>query len=227
MLYRYKILYEIHSNLVSRFPISYIYKFKFFYSYKFTIFFPILIPRFETENMVEFFLSIYSLYFTNCVLEIGFGSGIISVSLTQKCVGKKFISVDSNVFCLKVARYNLKITFSYNVIFLSCNFFDFFLNVKLFDCIVSNPPYLAFKDIRFINAFECKFALLSKSFGYYDIYSIIKLAYDSLCLNGSLLLEHSYNQSKLIRKAMFCVGFVNIFTYNDYNDLDRFTYAEK
>lgn len=227
MLYRYKILYDIHFNLVSRFPVSYIYKCKFFYSYKFKIFFPILIPRFETEGIVDFFISIYSVSFINCVLEIGFGSGIISASLARVCSGKIFIAVDSNFFCLKVAKFNLKFIFSYNVIFFSCNFFDFFLNVKLFDCIISNPPYLSFKDIKFINTFECKFALLSKSFGYYDLYSIIKLAYDSLCLNGSVLLEHGYNQSKMIRKAMFCVGFVNIYTYNDCNGLDRFTYAEK
>lgn len=227
MLYRYKILYEVCFNVVSRFPVSYIYRCKFFYSYKFNIFFPVLIPRFETENIIDFFLKIFSVFSINCVLEIGFGSGVISGSLIHACSGKTFVAVDNNFFCLKLARFNLRFALCYNLTFVSCDFLDFFFSVKFFDCIISNPPYLSLKDIKFVNIFESEYALVSKSSGYCDLYNIINLAYDILCINGSILLEHGYNQSKLVRNAMLCVGFINVCTYSDYNKLDRFTYAEK
>ncbi len=74
---------------------------------------------------------------------------------------------------------------------------------------------------------ESSVSLLSQKKGIYDLYMSIYLLYDSLSINGYILLEHSYSQSKLVRQAMLYSGFVNICTYNDYNNLSRISYGEK
>lgn len=227
MLYRYKILYEIYLNYISRFPISYIYKCKNFYSYNFTCVFPILIFRFETEKIIDLFLNFFSSFFCYFILELGFGTGVISGSLNFLYLRVQIFAVDFNIFCLKLVKISVRKKKYIELAFFLCNFKIFCFNRQLFNCIIANPPYVSFYDIDFINDFESESALVSDIFGYCDLYKIIQLAYDILNVNGVLLLEHSYNQAKLVRYTMYKSGFINVCTYNDYNMLERFTCCEK
>ena len=227
MLFRYKILYEILNNKISRFFIIYILKYKYFYKYNLIISYPILIPRFETEIFLTIIFKIFSNIFIKRVFEGGFGSGAISLSLSKISILFYFISIDNSYICYKSFKVNKKNKL--NIMYFFCNWFYLFYDIKKFNIILVNPPYLSFNDFLFyrFNILDLNNALFSNKQGFNDLLSIIYFSYDKLYLNGILLLEHGHSQAKNIRFAMRLSGFINVYTINDFSGLNRFTCGEK
>ena len=228
MLFRYKILYEIFNNRISRLPIVYILKRKYFYEHKSHISYPVLIPRSDTEVLVNIASRLMSKIFTPRCLDAGCGSGILSVSLSNINFSR-VNAIDLYYSCFKLSKLNVKCVS--NIIVFCCNwFYLFFSNIKKFDIIITNPPYISFDEFNLYHSMlilETSTSLFSKKNGLNDLYTSIRLSYDVLSTNGYILLEHGYSQSKNVRGALTYAGFINVCTYNDYNNLNRISYGEK
>ncbi|HFL8819372.1 MAG TPA: hypothetical protein V7792_00485 [Candidatus Azoamicus sp. OHIO2] len=218
---RQYILYKIFSSKLSRVYINYLFKKKYFYNYNVKIIYPILIPRKHTEELIH--ILTYITYNNNRVLDLCSGTNIIKMSLLLINKKYKITALDYNHICVyTTTTHNTHHT---NII---CNITYFLLNIKTYNIISSNPPYICFKNF-FLNFSDCKKkkALYAYLKGLYNFYLIINKSYDMLSKNGYIIFEHSYNQSKTIRLILKITGFVNISTLKDMTGLTRLTYAEK
>ncbi len=224
MFDKYKILHSLYFNKLARIFINYLFKNKYINNYNINIFYPILLPRNDSVlliNILNNFLFLKNL--TTC-LELGFGSGFFNNVF--KCNNMKFIfiSFDKKYLCFINSKINCK-----NLYTFCCSWTYFLFNIKKYNIIFSNPPYLSIENFNFYfkKNEKTKYSLSSNNYGLYDIFIIICFCYYILILNGVLILEHGYNQSKLIRNLMKLIGFINIYTFKDYNYLCRVTYSEK
>lgn len=223
--------HKIQKKIKDGLPVQYAIGKWNFYGYDFDINENVLIPRPETELLVENILK-ENLDNKN-ILDIGTGSGAISISLylEMKNIGVLNFSIDAldiSSDALKVAKSNAK---KYDAII---NFFesDLFTNIseKKYDIIVSNPPYLSEKeylDVDPLLYYEPKLALVGGFTGY-EIYSkIVKEARKFLTHKGKLFLEIGYLQAEFIKKMLIDEGYNNIKIIKDYGQNDRVIIAEK
>lgn len=228
MLNRFNILYNIFNNKTVQFFIEYLVKFKFIHKYKIYIFYPLLIPKNDTAGGIKYFLNIYSYFLTYHIIDFGCGSGIFNIIIKYILYKSNCFSIDN--FYLNNKIYKINILKTKNQTYINSNYKYFFHAIKKINFIFSNPPYVSInnnlnKDK--INFFESPKTIRSKIFGIYNLYEITKHSYNLLLENGNLFFEHGYNQSKKLRKILLLLGFTNIYTYKDLNNLTRFTHAEK
>jgi len=228
MLNRYKFLYDIYNNKLPNINIEYIKYYKHFNSNKIYTFFPLLVPKQETTKIIYILKNIYSNNFTFLILDLGCGTGTILICLDIKFRYMFYNSMDKIYLSIKSSKKNIKKYI--NNLNIWCNWFYSFFYIKRYNLILTNPPYISYYDFAYyFNNYHVtiKNSLVASNKGYTDIYNIIKFTYDLLHINGIILIEHNYSQSKKIRNLMHCCGFNNIFTYKDLNRLNRITYAEK
>ena len=195
-------------------PIAYILKEKEFWSKNFFVDRSTLVPRPETELMVEKVISIFkkkNMY----ILDIGTGTGCIILSVLSELKKSSGIGVDVSKKAVRVAIKNsIKHNLSHKVKFYNKSFTEIF-NEK-FDLIVSNPPYIKKKDIKNldedIKVFEPKLALDGGNDGLDVIKKVIYKSKSILKLNGMLALEIGNEQykkvSKILRKNNFRIKFL-------------------
>lgn len=198
----YKILLERRAKGE---PIAYIIGQKEFYSLIFNVTSDTLIPRPETELVVDTVLE----YFKSSknaplnILDLGTGTGCIAVTLAKLRPNWNVVAVDKSTAALDVASKNAVLNKVSNIKFIESNWFeqldeDYFNN---FDCIVSNPPYIASDDIHLSEgdvSFEPISALVAKNNGLADINIILESAPQYLKPSGLVLIEHGYYQAKSI-----------------------------
>jgi len=155
------------------------------------------------------------------VIDLGTGSGVIAITLADKCPSWRISATDKSKEALKIAKKNT----TKDINFYHSSWFDK-LTGKTFDLIVSNPPYLAENDSHLESLkYEPIEALISGKDGLDDIREIIQNAPKYLNQGGYLLLEHSDRQQKEIVELLK-LSFVNILTYQDLNGLDRVILAQ-
>jgi len=212
-------------RLVNNEPIPYIIGKKEFYSESFFVNKDVLIPRPETELLVDKLLEI-SDNSTN-ILDIGTGSGIISILVAKK-KGSNVISVDLNKNAIKVLKKNIKYhKVKHLVTPLRSDLFP--KDKMLFDIIVSNPPYISEKDMVSLEStildYEPEIALLGGKSGYEIIEKIIKLSPTYLKKNGVIILEFGYDQKETVNKMLQKHGYKNIKFFNDLNKIPRIVKA--
>ena len=181
-------------------PIAYILKKKEFWSRNFEINNNTLIPRPETELMVEKLVYIYKQKKIN-ILDIGTGSGCILISLLSELKQSKCIGIDISKKALKIAIKNSKKNIKKNNIkFLHRSLSNFYH--KKFDLIVSNPPYIRTRDIknldRSIKYYEPKIALDGGNDGLDVIKKVIYKSKEILKVNGLLALEIGNGQLRKV-----------------------------
>ena len=190
-------------------PIAYILKKKEFWSKTFVINNDTLIPRPETELMVEKLVCIYKKKKIN-ILDIGTGSGCILISLLSELKQSNCIGIDISKKTIKIAIKNSKkINQKNNIKFLNRSLSNF--HHKKFDLIVSNPPYIRTRDIKnldnSIKYYEPKIALDGGNDGLDVIKKVIYKSKDILKVNGLLALEIGNGQlrkvSTLLLKNLF------------------------
>ena len=205
-------------------PIAYLTGKKDFWKYQFQINEHVLIPRPDTEIIVEQVLKITKLKSNLRVLDIGIGSGCILLSVLKEKKDFRGIGIDiskKSVEISKVNACNLKLLnrvkiFKTNV--------DNFNNGK-YDLIISNPPYIKKLDLNYLDKgvinFEPKLALNGGLDGTSKISKVIKKSSELIKKNGKLILEISFNQKERVKKILINNGFYINKILKDYAKNDR------
>jgi release factor glutamine methyltransferase len=216
---------KIFNNLINRRalgkePIAYLLNKKEFWSIKLNIDKDVLIPRPETEILVERLVKYYK---DNqpYILDIGTGSGCIIISLLQELKKSKGVAIDISNKALKIAKKNSKNNNTFNRIKFVNSSICQFNNFK-FDLIVSNPPYIARYQLKNlsddIKNFEPKIALDGGNDGLDVIRKVIYKSRKILKINGMLALEIGNGQYKKVSQILKLNKFREKFLINDYKD---------
>ncbi len=212
-------------------PIWYILNKCFFYKIYYKIYPDVFIPRIGTEIMLNYLLNLIKKYKLFNILELGFGSGGISLNIAKKYKNSFIWAVDKDDLILNLLKYNCNFLNIKNIIIYKSNWFDNINSSKLnfFDLIVCNPPYLWSKD-NCLNKGDLRYenytSLVSSSKGLLDIIYIIKKSFFYLKINGFLIIEHSLlNLEKIVLNFKKYFYFVK--TYKGLNYNYRFTIGKK
>ena len=201
-------------------PIAYILKKKEFWSTDFYVNSNTLIPRPETELLVEKIIKIFRfkrIFF----LDIGTGTGCILLSIVRELKKSKGIGIDISSKAIKIAKINSNnLNLSHRAKFYTMSL-DKFFHKKL-DLVVSNPPYIMTKDIRNLNEdirkFEPKLALDGGNDGLDVIKKVIYKSREILKIKGLLALEIGNEQNKEVSKILKKNSFRIKYTVKDYKD---------
>lgn len=179
-----------------------------------------LIPRYETEILVDLIINDNSN--NKKILDIGTGSGAISLALSKNLKDSKIIGVDISKNAIDLANEN-KIKLNINNVEFKES--DIFSNIdEKFDIIVSNPPYINKEDFEKLDNklyYEPQNALYGGEDGLYFYKKIIKNAKNFLNKNGKIYLEIGYDQKDSISNLLEEYGYKQIKSYKDFNDFDR------
>lgn len=190
-----------------------------------------LIPRPETELLVELALDFLQDKPTAKILDLGTGTGAIALSIAaerkQKHIRDKIFACDIHSKIIQLAQQNAAKNQLNNVVFLQSNWFSH-INQKNFDLILANPPYIAADDPHLTTddlLFEPKSALVAEQQGLADIQQIICQAKIYLKPGSALMLEHGYQQASAVTDLLVKHKYSQIKTQQDYAGLDRITLA--
>lgn len=211
-------------------PLAYITQQKEFWSLSLDISPDVLIPRPETELLIETILQT-AITFDNIqtinILDLGTGSGCIALALASELPNAKILASDISQACINLAKKNATKFSLNNVNFIVSNWYQSIPQQK-FHIIVSNPPYIAADDKHIdydVAQFEPSQALFSENQGYADIDKIIHHAPEFLISNGTLVLEHGFQQAAVVRKQLTNHHFIDIQTHKDVQQHERVTRA--
>lgn len=210
-------------------PIQYITGKAYFYGMEFFVDKNVLIPRPETELLVEEILKNTSNKIYK-ILDVGTGSGNIAIVLGSKLMNSIIHSIDFSQDALKVAEKNIakhKIT---NVILSHIDVFQNNLNESDYDIIVSNPPYISEKNKDSVSIevknYEPEIALfVEHEMKFYQ--RIVELSNYILKMRGSLYFEIDPHIAEPIYKLMKKNNFIDIVIKKDYSNMDRIIYGVK
>ena len=207
-------------------PIAYILGTREFYGLTLKVTPDTLIPRPDTEALVEAALDKISQNNPNDILDLGTGTGAIALAIAAHRVNANITAVDFSHAALDVAKQNAENLNIENVAFLQSDWFSA-LDDYRFDVIVSNPPYIEADDAHLSALhYEPMAALVAGADGLDDIRHIIHDALVYLKPQGWLMLEHGYNQARQVQNLLADAGFVNIETLQDLGGNDRVTMAK-
>ena len=235
---------ELDANIISQIdkkitsykggePLAHILGYKYFWDQKLKVTQDTLIPRADTEVLVQAVLddvlnanhSREGGCFELSILDLGTGTGAIALALASELPNARVVAVDYSIKALEVARENAISNDVVNVEFVQS---DWYRNLKdrRFDVIVSNPPYIDSSDNDIdveVKVYEPATALFSDDNGIADMGMIISQAKDFLKANGSLYIEHGYTQAASVQEVFQKNGFVNVETIRDLSGKDRCT----
>ena len=204
---KFKLLLEKRAK---KMPVAYILGYKDFWKSKFLVNNSVLIPRPETELIVEESLNYLPKSRYKKILDIGTGSGCILISILLERPKSIGVGLDISKNAIKIARINAKLQHVYNRIkFVNTNVDKY--NSDKYDLVVSNPPYIErIKVSRLeedIRNFEPKLALDGGNDGYSKIEKVIKKSTKLLKRNGNLILEIGYDQFSYVSRLLEKYGF--------------------
>jgi release factor glutamine methyltransferase len=204
-------------------PIAYLLGEREFYGLLLKVTPATLIPRPETELLVELALERMPQHQPCRVLDLGAGSGAIALAIAQARPAAMVTAADAAPAALEVARQNAQRLAIHNVRFVRSNWFAA-LAGEDFDLIVSNPPYVAADDPHLQQGdlrFEPLSALASGADGLDDIRRIVGATPAHLRDEGWLLLEHGYDQAAKVRELLTQAGFQRVFSAPDLAGIER------
>ncbi|MBT3312953.1 MAG: peptide chain release factor N(5)-glutamine methyltransferase [Desulfobacterales bacterium] len=206
---------ELIKRRAGREPVEYIVGSRGFWSLDMTVTNDVLIPRQDTETLVEEALSFIpeeKKEVPRRILDLGTGSGAIILALASERSGNVFFASDRSYTAIKQARYNQRVNSIEDTIhFFSGNWFETLNeNSQKFDMIVSNPPYIRSGDIKKLQPeivfHEPLIALDGGEDGFCEIRNIIYSAYKFLKKNGYLLLEIGHDQKDGVQEMIDSCG---------------------
>lgn len=222
-----EISFEIIKNLTEVFneyllediPVQYILGYTYFYGLKFKVNKDVLIPRFDTEILVEEVLK--NNFINKKIVDVGTGSGCIAIALKKNNPTLEVDAIDISSEALEIALENAKLN-NVSIKFIKNDLLE---NLECeYDAIISNPPYISksdfVEDIVYKN--EPHLALFGEDDGMYFYDKILFQSLTKLKKNGMIFFEIGYNQkekiSKIIKKYY---PYANIKAIKDYNNNDR------
>ncbi|GAB2534320.1 peptide chain release factor N(5)-glutamine methyltransferase [Rhodanobacter koreensis] len=204
-------------------PVAYITGRRGFWSLELAVSPATLIPRTETELLVELALQRLPRDMACNVADLGTGSGAIALAIASERPLARITATDTSVEALAVAKHNARSLAIGNVAFVNGDWLAPLAGQR-FDLIVSNPPYIEADDPHLAQGdlrFEPASALASGQDGLDDIRRIVCDARVHLQPGGWLLFEHGWNQGVAIRKLLVDAGYANVFTARDLEQRDR------
>ena len=216
-------------------PLAYLTGQQEFWSLSFKVNEHTLIPRPDTEVLVEQVLNwinVQPVQLNNKrLLDLGTGSGCIAISLAHelKHANWQVVAVDLSSEALKVAQHNAVSNNVANVEFFQSSWYQALPtnDEPQFDIIVSNPPYIDETDEHLAGlTAEPISALSAPNQGLADIEHIVQQATTYLCTGGLLAIEHGYDQGDAVRKLFLNSGFESVHTVKDYSGNDRVTLGQ-
>jgi len=206
-------------------PIAYLLGEREFYSRAFAVTPGVLIPRPETEGLVDAALARLPAEGTPEVVDLGTGSGCVGITLALEHPKARVLAIDASVDAITVARRNAQT--------LECSNIDFVIGDWLqgidghrLAMVVANPPYIAAADFHLGQGdlrFEPRSALSPGDDALAAIREIVGQAPVALARGGWLILEHGHDQGPAVRKLMSARGFIDVFTDRDLAGHDRIT----
>jgi len=207
-----KIFFDFIERRKKNEPIAHIIGYKEFWKNKFKVNNNVLIPRPDSETLIEQILNEISVNSKKKILDIGTGSGCIIISILnerKKCIGA---GIDISKNAIKLAKYNAKIQHLKNRIkFFNTNIDNF--NLDKYDFIVSNPPYIKFNEIdgldRDVRYYEPKIALSGGIDGLSKIRLVVSKSSNLIKKSGKLFLEVGSTQAREALKILQLYGFYN------------------
>ena len=208
-------------------PIAYLTGEREFWSLRLKVTPATLIPRPETELLVEQALALIPADADWDILDLGTGSGAIALALAKERPRCRIAAVDVSAAALDVARDNARTLGIGNAEFLQADWFSA-VQGRRFQMIVSNPPYVGAGDRHLAEGdlrFEPAQALSSGHDGLDDIRRIVAAAPSHAREQGHLLLEHGYGQAEAVRGLMQTAGFTDIRSVRDLADHERVSLA--
>lgn len=212
-------------------PIAYLIGQREFYGREFQVAPGVLIPRPETELLVDLALTKVGAGGTATqpprILDLGTGSGCIAISIALECPKCEVVAIDASSAALAIAKTNAT-RLGANVCFRNGDWFSPLaaLVSERFDLIVSNPPYIAAADPHLAQGdlvHEPPTALASGADGLDAIRTIIAEAPGFLHPGGSLWLEHGYDQAEAVKELLLAAGFMAIEPHTDLAGIIRIT----
>ena len=210
-------------------PIAYITGVKEFWSLPFEVSKATLIPRPDTETLIELVLDLYGNNNNVTCLDLGTGTGAIALALASENSEWEVDAIDFSSDAVHLAQRNAKQLNLLQVNIYQSDWFKGISNDKAFDIIVSNPPYIDGDDSNLRQGdvrFEPKSALVATEQGLSDIKHIASEARHFLNAQGQLFFEHGFEQGDAVRAILTDLGYKNVKTTHDLNGHERISWAK-
>jgi len=220
----YKYYHDLINERSKGKPIAYITGKKFFWKHEFYIDQNVLIPRPETELIIEYVLKKFKNKTKLRLLEIGVGSGCVLLSILDEKKNFLGTGIDLTNKCLKICNNNaIKIGIKNRLKLFKSDIDNF--NLGKYDLIISNPPYIKKIDLKYLDTdvkdFEPKMALDGGLEGLSEIRKVIRKSSDLIKKKGILILEIAFNQKNDVKKLLNNKGFYINKVLKDYANKDR------
>jgi len=206
-------------------PMAQLIGYREFMQYRFMVTPDVLIPRPETELLVEVGLQSIETISKPAILDLGTGSGAVAISLALLRSDAMVVATDLSVAALSVAQQNAQ-ALGAQIQWWQGSWYEALPSEGRFDLIVSNPPYIAAGDphLRLGDLrFEPVSALTDGADGLSAIRLIVKGAVAHLKTGGQLWIEHGYDQSKAVQKLLCDQGFSGVRSLQDLAGIARVT----
>jgi release factor glutamine methyltransferase len=205
-------------------PVAYILGERGFWTLNLTVSPAVLVPRPETEGLVEWALAVLAGQHAPRVADLGTGSGAIALALASERPDADVTGIDLSAAALAVARDNAD-RLRLPVTWAEADFADWLSTAPAdFDLLVSNPPYIAAGDPHLeALRFEPAMALTDGHDGLNALRAIVAGALQCLRPGGGLLVEHGHDQATAVRALFVSAGFTGVETRADLAGLDRLT----
>tara|TARA_B100000900_G_scaffold169459_1_gene143981 strand:+ start:1897 stop:2745 length:849 start_codon:yes stop_codon:yes gene_type:complete len=223
-----KIFFDSFKHLINQRakgkPIAYLIKKKSFWKDEFELNNDVLIPRPDTEIIIEESLKLIKNKSNLTILDIGVGSGCILLSLLRENKNFYGVGIDLSKKCIDLCKKNsLKFDLNKKVKFFKSDVDNFYYGK--YDLIVSNPPYIKRNNLKYlekdIKDFEPKIALDGGLDGLSEIRKVINKSSELIKKSGKLILEIGFDQKKDVKKILIDKGFYINKTIKDYSGNDR------
>jgi len=220
-----------YQSLISKrahiYPVAYLTGSKEFWSNELIVNQYTLIPRPETETLVESAFRLIPSGANMHILDLGTGSGAIAIAIAKERPDCQIMSTDISIEAIAVANANVTQHQLSNIEFRQSDWFSNLAD-SCFDLILCNPPYVDSTDEGFIDGeirYEPRLALDGGYQGMQSINTIVPAATQHLKPNGYFIIEHGNNQGENVRRLFSANRYVNAETIKDFSGFDRVSFA--